>query len=1593
VSTENHQQAERSLVVFLIADLRGYTRFTHEYGDEAGARLASRFAALGRAAVEERAGRVMGVRGDEVIAVFSSARQALGAAIALQARCAAEASADLPLRAGVGLDAGEPVQLEEDFLGEAINVAARLCALAEAGEVLATQTVTSLARRIEGLVYEERPPVALKGLGGAVRLCAVHRAEDAPPLSAADVGVGPEVPPSKDPTAPFVFVSYTRADSAFVVRLMADLAARGISGWVDRQGLPPGTADWEESLRAALRTCRALVLVASPAARQSRFVTAELGVAAMYGRPIIPVWSAGEQWLECVPLDLAGLQYVDARGARYAEALDEVAAAVRRLAENGSDADQGLPGPQEAGTAPRNPYKGLRAFGEEDAGDFFGRAALVTSMLEALQGMLAPGPASGARLLAVVGPSGSGKSSVVRAGLLPRLKAGALPGSAGWIYLDSLVPGEQPVEALTVALAGALDRSLPTLRADLAADSARGLHLLARRLAPRPETRVVLVIDQFEELFTLTASTEQRAQFIDVLLAAVTAPDGPLLAVLTLRADFYDRPLAYPALGAVLETHGKAILPMSVAELREAIEKPAALPDVRLTFERGLVGDLLFEVRGQVGALPLLEFTLDQLVARRQGRTLTVASYQEIGGVRGALTRHAEATYAGLPSQEHRGLARALFLRLIDPGVTAQDTTRRRAALSELLLPDARQTALLRETADAFVAARLLTTAEAAGQSTLEVSHEALIREWGRLSAWLHEAREDIRRQQAISTDAAEWARRGRPTDNLYRGTRLAEAQAWAARNTASAEETAFLQAADAAQRQHDEEQRAAQERALALAHQAAQANHRAAARLRALAGVLALFLLVAALLTAVALRAASQARLAEGRALQNAHAAAAARTTAVAERNFAQARAQEAAAAQAQALAARNVALSRQLAAQATNQLGNQPDLALLLSLEAHRVADTQEATYSLLSAVQEAPRLITVLRGPADSLARVAFSPDGATVAAGGDGAGVWLWDVADRRLRARLPTAAAVDSVAFSPTGGRLASFSLQEARVWSFMDTPPRSTILAGYTGFGAVRAAFAPDGRTVAAGSGGDLQLWDAASGQAIGAPFQLGGTLQALFVRRDGTVLAASATGTGALQLADVTHRRRLGQPFAAAVQPASVAFSPDGRILATGGENQTIWLWSVPGGQARGAPLRGVPGGGRVTSLAFSPDGTLLAGSGPDGVITLWDVASGQRLDPALTAGAAVGDVAFSPDGTVLASCGADGSVRLWDLTNTRLLSRPLEGHTDAVMGVAYSADGTLLASGSADGTVQLWIAATGQPRGPALQAGAGVEAVAFSPRSRMLAAGLEDHTVQLWDAAGGRLLGPPLAGHADAVYSVAFSPDGQTLASGGKDGALWLWDVRQGRPRGRRLATGLESVQSVAFSPDGTLLAAGGGDGIVRLWDAASGRLLAQLVGDRTAQLWVVWSVAFSPDGKLLATASGTSQGSLSLRLWTLARKTSVLLTGTTGALASVAFSPDGKVLAAGGGDGIVRLWDVASGQPLGALLDGHTDAVTNLAFSPDGRTLASGSSDTTVRLWHLDVASWQHLACRLANRDLSPQEWAHYLGGTPYHRTCPG
>jgi hypothetical protein len=570
-----------------------------------------------------------------------------------------------------------------------------------------------------------------------------------------------------------IFISYSTLDAEFTDRLRADLSAAGLNLWIDRIGLKVGAPDWEEAIRDALKRADGVLFIASPDARKSRFVRDELAIAEDNNKPIFPVWVAGDRWTDAAPLGRGYAQYVDLRDERYQSGLARLIAALGGSSSAGTaSADEPAPAvvpivreepPPPSDFVPRNPYKGLKAFRADDRTDFFGRDAFIDDLIASLR--------ANPRFLAVIGASGSGKSSVVMAGLLPRLHDDALPGSEKWVYLDPFVPGTRPVEALSIALARHLPhKAQAAIDEDLLHPSARGLHRLAKQIS---QTRLVLYIDQFEELFTQTADDAERRQFIDLLTTAAHEPDSAVTILLTLRADFYDRPLGYADLGTLIEAHGKAILPLTLADLYDVILKPAALDDVRLAFEPGLAEEMVFSVKGETGALPLLQFTLDQLFQRREGLRLTRATYDALGGVRGALAKHAEATYQALDA-EGQLLARGLFLRLIEPGATEQDITRRRARLSELTLNDDEQTKRLRAVADTFVQARLLTM----DKNTIEVSHEALLSQWRTLRNWLEVERNYLVWRREFERDVAKW-RTQKGGSFLYDAERLKDARKW----------------------------------------------------------------------------------------------------------------------------------------------------------------------------------------------------------------------------------------------------------------------------------------------------------------------------------------------------------------------------------------------------------------------------------------------------------------------------------------------------------------------------------------------------------------------------------------------------------------------------------------------------------------------------------------------------------------------------------------------------------------------------------------------------------------------------------------------
>ena len=1288
----------------------------------------------------------------------------------------------------------------------------------------------------------------------------------------------------------------------------------------------------------------------------------------------------------------------------------------------GPSADEERAAALDAGGVPVSaecPYPGLAAFQPKDAERFFGRGQLTAELVARVGEQLArPG------LLMVLGPSGSGKSSLLRAGLLPAVAAGVLPARGSWAWpRDLMTPGRHPLMELATRIASLAGIPAGALEADLRIDPARitgairqALLAHARRQAntrgltpavgpvvieldvgqqgEEPGTgsltaaghatvgpRLVLIVDQFEEVFTQCTDEHERHTFIKALCAAagpatpgVTGGDGPgggqvdvreapALVVIGIRADFYARSAAYPELAPHLQDHQVLVGAIDEAGLREAIEKPAAaaglvadaalvevlLADLGLHARRdAAVASIVQEspssaaVTGwdgyAAGRLALLSYALQQTWRNREGRRLTVAGYRATGSIDGAVAQAADKVYDRL-GPAGRDTVQRMLLRLVDLGEGAPDT-RRRVTLAELTdSDDTARATLARAVLAELIDARLVT----ADEDAAEITHETLLTAWPRLRQWLTDDRAGLRIHRDLTDAARDWQQEGHDLGRLFRGARLVVARDWAAHHSQdlNAGERAFLAASE-----HD--------------------RLRTTRRRRFAAATLAVLTVLSLTAAGVAFKLRSD------------------------------------------ALTARDQAIASQITVVADQLTATDPSLAAQLDVAANQFSPSRDRETRLI-ATSTTP-LASRLTGPTGLVSSVAFSPDGRTLAAGSYDDRVWLWNLTDPARPIRLgqpltgPTG-VVFSVAFSPDGRILAAGS--DDTVWRWDVTDPARPIRLGQPLTGPTdhvsSVAFSPDGRTLAAGSDDD-RVWR--------------------------------------WNLTDPARPTPLGQPLTGPTDHvSSVAFSPDGRTLAAGSDDDRVWRWDVTD-LARpirlGQPLTGPTG--VVSSVAFSPDGRTLAAGGDDRVWRwdLMDLAHPIRLGRPLTGPTGVVfSVAFSPDGRTLAAGGGDRVWR-WNLTDPARptpLGQPLTGPTGLVFSVAFSPDGRTLAVGNYDQTIRLWNLPSNVLTGPR----AFVGPVAFSPDGRTLAVG-GDHRVRLLnltDPARPTPLGQPLTGPTGLVFSVAFSPDGRTLAASDNH-VVWLWNLTDPTPLGQPL-TGPTGVDSVAFSPDGRILAAGGDDDRVWLWDLADPARPIRLGQPLTGPTNYVSSVAFSPDGRILAAGSQDDR----VWLWDLADQARPIrlgqpLTGPTNYVSSVAFSPDGRTLAAGsddrvwrwdladsarptplgqpltgptgfffsmalsrdgrtlaaGGDDRVWLWDLtdpARPTPLGQPLTGTTGVVSSMAFSPDGRTLAADSNDGTVWLWNLDVDDAIQRICATTSNTLTSTQWKQYFPQLPYSPPC--
>jgi WD40 repeat protein/uncharacterized caspase-like protein len=1169
------------------------------------------------------------------------------------------------------------------------------------------------------------------------------------------------------------------------------------------------------------------------------------------------------------------------------------------------------------------PYMGLRAFDEDDAPFFFGRETLTQRLLNAL---------SQQALLAVVGASGSGKSSIVHAGLVAALRQGKqIPDSETW-WIRSLRPGAHPLEALAQRL---VDSGTEKERAFQQMQIEGMLHLgvegFVHWLRSRPEPMVVLVIDQFEELFTLAAA-EDRQRFLHLLLGAIEHAGDRFKLVLTLRTDFIASCLEINGLAQHLQRSSLLIPPhLAEADYRQIILKPAE--KVGLTVDPELVEVLLQELSHGAGDLPLLEFVLEQVWEHRQPGELTLQVYQQqVGGLKGALERKAQAVYDSLDPAA-QACARWIFLSLTQLGEGTEDT-RRRILKSELTVKKY-PAALIDRTLHALTAAKLIVVSldEAAaewqgtnrgetGETTdnqtvddpasdsasgfpqapvsIEVAHEILIRHWSTLRWWLEENRSRLRSQRQIQQAAQQWQQSGQQSDFLLQGVRLDAAEELYVKYTdeLSQDVQQFIEAGLASRLQQQ---------------QTARRQLRRAQIAVVLIGALGT---IAAGLGSVAYLQRQQAQLQQIAALN--------------------------------ALSESQLLAHHQLEALTTSvQAGHLLQRLNGFGIGAQSLSDIRTQTVSTLQQAIANTQESNRLEGHSQQVNQVSVSPAnqsvpaelrGALIATASDDATIRLWQPDGQLLQTLAGHQDRVTSVAFSATGGLASGSTDRTVRLWNATDGSVQAT-LSGHQD-AVTHVAFSADGQMLASASRDrTVQLWHSGSQ----------------------TRLRTLVGHTGWVN---------------------SVSFSPDRRTLATGSEDNTIRLWSV----ADGRLIRSFMGHtDRVTDVAFSPDGKTLASASGDHTVRLWNVADGASQ--LLQAHAdQVNSVSFSPDGQRLVSTSLDRTLHIWQVDSGALLAA-LPGHGAAVLDAAFSSNGQTLVSGSADktarvwqvpsgaapthsvdavirsdntvataegdGTIQIWrngeLATTLQPRDP-------IAALSLSPDGQTLAVGGDSQAIELLNANTGNLL-RSLTGHQGKITSLAFSASGQ-LASASEDKTVRLWNPADGSLI-HTLQGHQDGVTRVMFSPNGELLASGSYDNTVKLW--RDGTLLQTLAGHRLA----VAAIAFSPDGQTLATGSWDN----TITLWRVSDGTLLqTLTGHQDGVTSLAFSPDGHTLASGSADQTIKLWNSQHGTLIKTLLR-HTAPILSLSFSADGSQLVSvGASLLT---WQLDLADLLQQGCdRLHN-----------------------
>nr|WP_072753389.1 TIR domain-containing protein [Rhodococcus maanshanensis] len=1429
-----------------------------------------------------------------------------------------------------------------------------------------------------------------------------------------------------------VFITYSSRDRRQARALMRWLVereprlAREIFLDVDPDtGIPLGIR-WKDALRRAKDRCEAVVVLLSESWEAKAECKLEYRHAEDLNKPVFVVrlepMESGEitrEWQRC---DLFGdgpkTEVSLGDGSEPVEFLSDGLERLRAgLCAAGVGADR-FPWPPP-GDPNRAPYRGWEPFEEVDAAVYFGRDAQILDVLDRLRGMCSTGVES---LFVIPGPSGVGKSSFLRAGLLPRLRR----DDRNYLLLDIVRPernaltGDSGLAQSIHAMRVRLGLTRPTLGEIKAAcpdgtDRLREWLLEAQQAArarlldlppDAPSPTLILPVDQAEELFGVDAGTQAR-QLLSLLASLMRDANGDrvsMIVTLTIRADLYEAWQTAPELAGLKSAVFGELKPMPPTQFKEVVVGPvrrAGETGRRLRVEPALVDRLLEECGQGADTLPLLSLTLSRLY-RDYGSDadLTLDEYTAMGGMSRVVQTEIDSVLSAEPGERQRQLdqLRGAFipwLATINPD--SDQPMRRVARRSDLPVGS-------RPLIDALVAKRLLVEDERGGETVVEVALESLLRQWDDLAGWLRTEAEDLKAADRMEGAAEEWDRNDRDDAWLLAGTRLDDAEILSAKPCftdrlrparefllASRErETART---EAERRRREAELQAAkdkQQAAEALAEAETEAKEQAQAhtaalrkRARVLRAVLAVTLVVA--MVAVVFFFQERERTRE---------ALASRLNSEAQSILAGAGTESEFRALGALLAAPHVADSVDGEA-ALDALVARRDVVKIIETptpvagaayvgKGHVVSGGSDGVVQLWDTGTGRP-VGETMTTDGDALNRVAVSPDGTKIAAGGLEGVVWLWNAdTQKHLGAPKPDESKnLYGLAFTPDGEEVVSTtSNNKFRWWSSANGEPDGDAIAGLPGGPTLSVAYSPDGRWFATGSeDNNIRLFDRTKADAE-AEVMNGhrGPVPSLAFSADSRrIVSGSLDGT--VRIWDVDSRT--STTLEAHESPVtSVAFSADGRRVASGDLVGTVRVWDVAGDQASSVPLVGHRG--RVTSVAFSEDGHQVLTSSFDKTIRIWDAVTALPMvsHPATSNG--VWAVGFSSDGGRIVSVADDG-LRVWDAESGQPTGISITRTSSSFKHFATADDLHLFVTAGDDGMVQRWDA-SGQPIGQPISS-PGLKYLTLSTDGRLLVSGSGDGVVRRWNADTGDPLGESTQRHEGGVHRIAISPDSRRIVTGGWDGMLRGWDAASGRELWEQ-PTGADRVvpTSVDFSPDGRMLVSGDDAGVVQRWETDSGRPvgepLTELVGTAFAE--------FSPDGRMIASYGLKNE----LRRWDAASGEQLgepLV--TQGFVLSVDFSPDSRQIVSAGGDGM-RLWNADTGTPIGEPT--HTGIVWSVNFSPDGRSVVSGGLDSTVRLWRTpppDPAEWPNALCDKLTRNMSHAEWDAWVSPREdYEKVCP-